>query len=151
MRDIRTTLKRPVTFHTKVVNGVRKPEKRRGGTELQRAVADMIDLWAKDCHDGVAGALRAFMTGDPIENFDRTIAPSVRRPAGNRAARHRYFKTLFRRFQMEIPVLVHTLGLDLEISDEAQCLCAIFATAHYLAALNDIDVPVPDYGILAKA
>ena len=151
MRNIRTTLKRPLTFHARVVNGERKQEKRRGGSELQRAVADQIDLWAKDDPDGLEGVLRDFLTGDLIENFDRSIAPSVRRDGRHRLARRRYFRTLYRRFQIEIPILVHALGLDLEASDEAQCLCAVFATAHYLATLNEIDVAAPDYALLAKA
>ncbi len=151
MRDVRITLKRPLTYHTKIVNGERTREKRRGGSELQRAVADLIDLWASEHPDGVEGALREFMAGDPIECFDRTIAPSVRRDSGHRVARQRYFATLYRRFQLEIPIVIHALGLDLDLSYEAQCLCAFYATAHYLAALNEIDLPRPDYVLLAEA
>jgi hypothetical protein len=151
MRDVRTTLKRPLTHHVRVVNGERKPEKRRGGSQLQRAVADFIDLRAYGDPDGVEGALQAFMTGDLIENYDDTIAAPVRRDARNRLARHRYFTTLYRRYQLEIPIVVHALGLDLEMSNEAKCLCAVFATAHYLATLNEFDVPPPDYDSLAEA
>ncbi len=99
----------------------------------------------------VEGALREFMAGDPIECFDRTIAPSVRRDSGHRVARQRYFATLHRRFQLEIPIVIHALGLDLDLSYEAQCLCACYATAHYLASLNKIDLPRPDYALLAEA
>ena len=151
MRDVRITLKRPLTYHTKIVTGERRREKRRGGSELQRAVADVIDLWASEHADGVEGALRDFMAGDPIEYFDRTIAPSVRRDSGHRAARQRYFAMLYRRFQFEIPIVIHALGLDLDLSHEAQCLCAFFATAHYLASLNKVDLPRPDYLALAAA
>ena len=151
MRDVRTTLKRPLTHHTRVVNGERKPAKRRGGTELQRAIADMIDLRAGEHADGIDGVLRDFMTADPIDNFDRTIAPPVRRDSGHRADRQRFFATFYRRYQMEIPIVIHALGLDLELSDEAQCLCAVYATAHYLATLNEIDLPRPDYAALAAA
>ncbi len=56
-----------------------------------------------------------------------------------------------RRFQLEIPIVIHALGLDLDLSYEAQCLCAFYATAHYLAALNEIDLPRPDYVLLAEA
>ena len=55
MRDIRVTLKRPLTHHIRVVGGERRREKRRGGSELRRAVADVIDLWAGDHSDGVEG------------------------------------------------------------------------------------------------
>ena len=151
MRDIRTTLKRPVTLHTRVVNGERKLERRRGGSQLQRAVADMIDLRASDNPDGVEGALQEFLTGDLIENYDDTIAPAVRRESRNRSARHQYFATLHRRFQFEIPIVIHALELDLEMTSEAKCLCAIFATVHYLATLNEFDVPRPDYHLLAEA
>ena len=151
MRDVRITLKRPLTYHTKIVNGERRREKRRGGSELQLAVADLIDLWASEHPDGVEGALREFMAGDPIEYFDRTIAPSVRRDSGHRVARQRYFATLYRRFQFEIPIVIHALGLDLDLSYEAQCLCACYATAHYLASLNKIDLPRPDYDLIAAA
>ena len=148
---MRITLKRPLTHHTKIVNGERRREKRRGGSEPQRAVADVIDLRASEHPHGVEGALREFMAGDPIEYFDRTIAPSVRRESGHRVARERYFAMLFRRFQLEIPIVIHALGLDLDLSHEAQCLCAFHATAHYLAVLNKIDLPRPDYVSLAHA
>ena len=151
MRNIRTTLKRPLTHHAIVVNGERSSEKRRGGSELQRAVADQLDIWARDDPDGIEGVLRDFLTGDLIENFDRSIAPSVRRDGRHRMARRRYFQTFYRRFQLEIPFVVHALGLDLEASDEAQCLCAVFATAHYLATLNDFEMAAPDYASLAAA
>ena len=151
MRDVRITLKRPLTYHPKIVNGERRQEKRRGGSELQRAVADVIDLWASKHADGVEGALREFMAGDPIEYFDRTIAPSVRRDSGHRVARQQYFAMLYRRFQLEIPIVIHALGLNLDLSHEAQCLCAFYATAHYLASLNKIDLPRPDYVSLAQA
>ncbi len=100
-RDVRITLKRPLTYHTKIVNGERRREKRRGGSELQRAVADVIDLWASEHPDGVEGALREFMAGDPIECFDRTIAPSVRRDSGHRAndISRRYFAGFSSRFR----------------------------------------------------
>ncbi len=140
-----------MTHHTKVVHGERKPQKRRGGTELQRAVADMIDLRASEHPEGVDGVLRDFMAADPIDNFDRTIAPSVRRDGRHRTDRQRFFATFYRRYQMEIPIVIHALGLDLELSDEAQCLCAVYATAHYLATLNDVDLPRPDYALLAEA
>jgi len=65
---------------------------------LQRAVADLIDLWTSERADGVEGALREFMAGDPIEYFDRTIAPSVRRNSGHRVARLRISATPDRRF-----------------------------------------------------
>ncbi len=148
---VRTTLRRPITVHTIVVGGRQKREKRRGGTELQRFVADMIDQQANDHPDGIEGAMRDFLSGDPIENFDHTIAPSVRRELGNRLPRRRYFATLYFRFQFEIPILIHTLGLDPELSDEAQCLCAVFATAHYLAAHNEMDPPRPDYQMIIQA
>ena len=151
MRDVRITLKRPLTYHTKIVNGERRREKRRGGSELQRAVADVIDLWASEHPEGVEGALREFMAGDPIEYFDRTIAPPVRRDSGHSVARQRYFATLYRRFQLEIPIVIHALGLDLNLSHEAQCLCAFYATAHYLASLNEVELPRPDYKLLAAA
>ncbi len=151
MRDVRITLKRPLTYHAKIVNGERRREKRRGGSELQRAVADVIDLWASEHADGVEGALRDFMAGDPIEYFDRTIAPSVRRGSGHREARQRYFALLYRRFQLEIPIVIHALGLDLDLSHEAQCLCAFYATGHYLASLNKVNLPRPDYLALAAA
>lgn len=148
---VRTTLRRPTTVHTIVVNGRPKHEKRRGGTELQRTVADIIDQQAKDHPDGIEGAMRDFLGGDPIENFDHTIAPSVRRELGNRLPRRRYFATLYRRYQFEIPILIHTLGLDPELSDEAQCLCAVFATAHYLAAHSGLDLPRPNYQMIIQA
>lgn len=151
MRDVRITLTRPLTIHSKIVNGERRREKRRGGSELQRAVADVIDLWAGEHADGVEGVLRDFMAGDPIEYFDRTIAPSVRRDSGHRVARQRYFAMFYRKFQLEIPIVIHALGLDLDLSHEAQCLCAFFATAHYLASLNKLDLPRPDYVSLAAA
>ena len=137
MTTVRTTLRRPLTFHTKVVNGERKRERRRGGSELQRAVADLIDQWAKEHPGGPEGAAREFLIGDPIESFDRTIAPSVRHDTRHPTARQRYFATFYRRFQLEIPIVIHSLGLSLELSDEAKCLCAVYATAHYLAALNE--------------
>ena len=151
MRDVRITLKRPLTYHTKIVNGERRREKRRGGSELQRAVADVIDLWASEHPEGVEGALREFMAGDPIEYLDRTIAPPVRRDSGHSVARQRYFATLYRRFQLEIPIVIHALGLNLDLSHEAQCLCAFYATAHYLASLNEVELPRPDYKLLAAA
>jgi hypothetical protein len=150
MRDVCITLKRPLTYHAKIVNGERSREKRRGGSELQRVVAEVIDLWANEHPDGVEGALRKFMAGDPIEYFDRTIAPSVRRGGGHRAARQQYFAVLHRRFQLKIPIVIHALGLDLDLPHEAQCLCAFYATAHYLASLNKIDLPRPDYVSLAQ-
>jgi hypothetical protein len=150
MRDIRTTLRRPMTLHTKVVGGERKIVRRHGGTELQRAVADMIDLRAAEHVDGIEGALHEFLTADPVHNFDRTIAPAVRRGGGQASDRARFFQTFFRRYQMEIPVLVHAIGLGLDLSREAQSLAAVYATAHYLATLNGVDLPRPDYAKLAK-
>ncbi len=47
--------------------------------------------------------------------------------------------------------MIHALGLDLELSVEAQCLCAVHATAHYLATLNQIEVPRPHHALLAEA
>jgi hypothetical protein len=151
MRDVRTTLKRPLTFHTRIVNGERRREKRRGGSELQRAVADVIDLWASNHPEGIDGALRELMSGDPVENFDRTIAPSVRRDSGQPTARQKYFAMLYRRFQLEIPIVVHALGLRLDLPQESQCICAFYATAHYLATLNRIELPRPNYDAFARA
>ena len=91
------------------------------------------------------------MAGDPIEYFDRTIALSVRRRSGHHVARKRYFAMFYCRFQLEIPIVIHALELDLDLSHEAQRLCAFNATAHYLASLNDIDLPRPDYAMLAEA
>ncbi len=73
LRDVRLTVKRPFMCHTKIVNGERRREKRRGGSELQRAVVGFIDLSANEYPDGVEGALREFMAGDPTERFDRTL------------------------------------------------------------------------------
>ncbi len=111
----------------------------------------MIDLRASEHPEGVDGVLRDFMAADPIDNFDRTIAPAVRRDGGHRTDHQRFFATFYRRYQMEIPIVIHALGLDLGLSDETQCLCAVYATAHYLATLNDVDLPRPDYALLAEA
>ena len=83
--------------------------------------------------------------------FDRTIAPSVRRESGQRIARQKYFAMLYRRFQLEIPIVIHSLGLELDLPHEAQCICAFYASAHYLATLNSLDLPRPDYEALAQA
>ncbi len=63
MRDVRTTPKRPTTYHTKIVDGERGQQKRRRGAHLRRAVADVIDRWEGENRDGVEGAVREFMTG----------------------------------------------------------------------------------------
>jgi hypothetical protein len=151
MTNLRKTLRRPLTFHTRVVNGELKRERRRGGSELQRAVADLIDQWAGEHPHGAEGAVREFLSGDPIEGFDRSIAPAVRRDSRHPTARQRYFATFYRRYQLEIPIVIHSLGLDLEMSNESLCLCAVYATAHYLAELNEFDLPRPDFDAIAAA
>ena len=66
MRNVQTTLKRPPTYHAKIVNGEPRRKKWRGGSERQRAIADLIDIWAKDDPDGIEGG--------------NACAPSSRRP-----------------------------------------------------------------------
>ncbi len=84
-RDVRVTLKRPLTYHTMIVNDERGREKRRRGSELQRAAADVIDLWASAHPEGVEAALREFMADDPM----RVLRPydSPVRSTGQRAPR----------------------------------------------------------------
>lgn len=47
--------------------------------------------------------------------------------------------------------MIHAVGLDFDLSYEAQCLCACYATAHYLASLNKTDLPRPDDDLIAAA
>ena len=145
------SIRRPVTYEYEKVMGKRERRKVVGGTELQQSVADLIDTLAADHPYGLRGALTEFLNGDLRANFDQTIAPSVRLEAKNWTARHNFFSTLCHRNQVEIPIIIHSLGLSLSQPPESIALCAVFATAHYLGTINGFELPRPDFEALVKA